>query len=38
MFRIYMEFGSGGTLNDLIERHADLDDENMKAADGRRLE
>lgn len=38
MFRLYMEFGSGGTLNDLIERHANLNDANMKAADGRRLE
>ncbi|KAI6910017.1 hypothetical protein KC318_g3542 [Hortaea werneckii] len=38
MFRLYMEFGSGGTLNDLIERHADLNDANMGAADGRRLE
>ncbi|RMY48920.1 hypothetical protein D0865_07798 [Hortaea werneckii] len=38
MFRLYMEFGSGGTLNDLIERHADLNETNMRAADGRRLE
>ncbi|KAI7367377.1 hypothetical protein KC354_g3482 [Hortaea werneckii] len=38
MFRLYMEFGSGGTLNDLIERHADLNETNMRAADGRTLE
>ncbi|RMZ02000.1 hypothetical protein D0860_07386 [Hortaea werneckii] len=35
MFRLYMEFGSGGTLNDLIERHARIRD--TKAADGKRL-
>ncbi|KAI6791368.1 hypothetical protein KC361_g7362 [Hortaea werneckii] len=36
MFRLYMEFGSGGTLNDLIERHARIRD--TKAADGQVLE
>ncbi|KAI7284147.1 hypothetical protein KC345_g2500 [Hortaea werneckii] len=35
MFRLYMEFGCGGTLNDLIERHARI--RNTKAADGKKL-